>query len=72
MAVNSHKGYDGKQATSVSGLKRDEIFALARQARLMFDDANMCYLNDVATDKELVAFVRLVEATVRIKLSCRS
>ena len=43
-------------------LKRDEILALAQQARLMIADGDISYLNDMATDKELLAFARLLEA----------
>lgn len=43
-------------------LKRDEILALAHQARLMIADGDISYLNDMATDKELLAFARLLEA----------
>lgn len=43
-------------------LKRDEILALARQAKLMVVDGGAYYLNDMATDKELLAFARLLES----------
>lgn len=43
-------------------LKREEILALAQEARLMIVDGGMSYLNDMATDKELVLFARLLEA----------
>lgn len=43
-------------------LKRDEILALARQAKLMIVDGGTYYLNDMATDKELLAFARLLES----------
>jgi hypothetical protein len=43
-------------------LKRDEILALAHQAKLMITDGDISYMNDMATDKELLAFARLLEA----------
>lgn len=43
-------------------LKREEILALARQAKLMIADGDSYYVNDMATDKELLAFARLLEA----------
>ncbi|HZW11959.1 MAG TPA: hypothetical protein VFF81_02045 [Noviherbaspirillum sp.] len=43
-------------------LKREEILALAHQAKLMIVDGNVSYLNDMATDKELMNFVRLLES----------
>lgn len=43
-------------------LKREEILALAHQAKLMIVDGNVSYLNDMATDKELLNFVRLLES----------
>lgn len=44
------------------GLKRDEILELAHQAKLMIVDGDICYLNDRATDKELLQFARMIEA----------
>ena len=43
-------------------LKRDEILELARQAKLVILDGEMCYLNDMATEKELIQFARMIEA----------
>ena len=43
-------------------LKRDEILELAHQARLMIVDGDICYLNDMATEKELVNFTRMIAA----------
>jgi len=43
-------------------LRRDEILALAHQAKLMIVDGEICYLNDMATEKELVNFARMIEA----------
>lgn len=45
-----------------SELKHEEILKLAQQARLMIVDGEISYLNDMATDKELLAFVRLIES----------
>ncbi|OWW21413.1 hypothetical protein [Noviherbaspirillum denitrificans] len=42
-------------------LRRDAILELAHQARLMIVDGELCFLNDMATEKELVAFARLIE-----------
>lgn len=44
--------------------KRDEILDLAHRARLMIKDGSLAYLNDRATDKELITFVRLLEAAM--------
>ena len=43
-------------------LRRDEILELAQQARLMIVDGDICYLNDMATEKELLTFARMLEA----------
>lgn len=42
-------------------VKRDEILRLAVQAKLMHADGNSCYLKDTASDKEVIAFARLLE-----------
>jgi hypothetical protein len=49
---------------STHELKRTDILAMAQQAKLMIPDGDVCYLNDMATDKELIAFVRLLESTL--------
>jgi hypothetical protein len=43
-------------------LKREEILKLAQQAKLMYLDGDACYLNELATDKEVMSLVRLIEA----------
>jgi hypothetical protein len=43
-------------------LKREQIFALALQANLMLVDGDIMYLNDTATAKNLIDFVRLIES----------
>lgn len=43
-------------------LKREEILAMAHEAKLMIVDGDISYMNDMATDKELLAFARLIEA----------
>jgi len=43
-------------------LGRSEILAFAYQARLLIKDGDDCYLNELATEKELVTFVRLIES----------
>jgi hypothetical protein len=43
-------------------LKREQIFALALQANLMLADGDIMYLNDTATAKNLIDFVRLIES----------
>lgn len=43
-------------------LKRDEILAMAQEAKLMIVDGGISYMNDMATDKELLTFARLIEA----------
>lgn len=54
-------------STDTKILTREEIFALAQQARLMLVDGGACYLNDMATEKELIALVRLVESALAMK-----
>ncbi|GAB3550237.1 hypothetical protein GCM10027343_33100 [Noviherbaspirillum agri] len=48
-------------------MKREEILALAHQAKLMIVDGNVSYLNDMATDKELINFVRLLESKFSVQ-----
>lgn len=43
-------------------LRRNEILEMAHQARLMIVDGDVCYLNDIATEKELVNFARMLQA----------
>jgi len=52
----------GMNATDPKPLGRSEILAFAHQARLLIKDGDDCYLNDLATEKELVTFVRLIES----------
>lgn len=47
---------------TVGKLSRAEILAFALQARLTLKDGDDCYLNELATEKELIAFVRLLES----------
>lgn len=51
--------------TDMKLLKREEILALAQEAKLMLVDGDACYLNDMATDRELISLVRLVEAALK-------
>lgn len=44
------------------GLSRSEILAFAVQARLIIREQEDCYLNELATEKELMTFVRLLES----------
>ena len=46
--------------TGMHELKREEILALAQQAKLVILDGKISYLNDLATEKELLAFARLL------------
>jgi hypothetical protein len=46
-------------------LKREEILTLAQEAKLMLCEGGTCYLNDMATERELVSLVRLVEAALQ-------
>jgi len=46
-------------------IKREDILSLAHQARLTIVDGNFACLNDLATDKELIRFARLIEAKLR-------
>lgn len=43
-------------------LRREEILELAHLAKLMIVDGDICFLNDMATDKELLHFARMIEA----------
>lgn len=45
-------------------LKRNEILALACQSKLMIEDGNIRCMNHMATEKELLLFVRLIEAAL--------
>ena len=46
-------------------LQRDEILTLARQAKLMYVvDGDHYFLNDMATEKELISLVRLIESAL--------
>lgn len=38
---------------------------LAQEAKLMLVDGDACYLNDMATDKELISLVRLIESALK-------
>lgn len=51
-------------STDTKILTREEILALAQQARLMLVDGDVCYLNDMATERELISLVRLVESAL--------
>jgi len=43
-------------------LKREEILLLASQTKLMIADGSIYYLNDMASEKQLMAFARLLES----------
>ncbi|MDB5772126.1 MAG: hypothetical protein V7606_614 [Burkholderiales bacterium] len=51
--------------TDMKLLKREEILTLAQEAKLMLVDGDACYLNDMATDKELISLVRLIESALK-------
>lgn len=53
-------------------LQRQEILTLAQQAKLMLVDGDVCYLNDMATDRELISLVRLVEAALNQRPRARA
>ena len=46
---------------STRTIKREEILRLAIKAKLMLDAGNACCINDIAGEKELLAFARLLE-----------
>jgi hypothetical protein len=48
--------------TLISPLKRAEILCLAAQAKLMIEDGTRYCLNDLASEKELMRFARLMES----------
>jgi hypothetical protein len=50
--------------TDLTRIRRDEILHLARKAKLMVNDGRICCLNDLATDKEVINFVRLIESAL--------
>jgi hypothetical protein len=50
--------------TDTKSLKREEILTLAQRAKLMLVDGDLCYLNDMATDRELISLVRLIESAL--------
>jgi hypothetical protein len=41
-------------------MKREDLLAMAQQAKLMIRDGERYYINDMATERELLAFVRLL------------
>ncbi|HYD58844.1 MAG TPA: hypothetical protein VEC35_00720 [Noviherbaspirillum sp.] len=49
-------------------LKREEILRLAVQARLMIEEGDTYCLNDLAADKELLVFARLLETRINQSL----
>jgi hypothetical protein len=50
--------------TNLTQLSREEILSLARSAKLMVEDGRICCINDMATDKEVISFVRLIESAL--------
>lgn len=57
---NAHE----EMSTAQPHLKRNEILALACQAKLMIEDGNVRCMNDMATEKELLLFVRLIQSAL--------
>lgn len=55
---------DEQMSAAQPHLKRNEILALACQAKLMIEDGNVRCMNDMATEKELLVFVRLLESAL--------
>jgi len=51
--------------SSCKHISKLHILAMARHAGLAFQDDNNFFLNDLASEKELVAFARLLERAVR-------
>lgn len=51
--------------TAVKTLNKMHIIAMARHAGLVIQDDNAVYLNDLAGEKELIAFARLIERAAR-------
>ncbi|HYC41747.1 MAG TPA: hypothetical protein VEB70_02030 [Noviherbaspirillum sp.] len=47
--------------THTRSIKREEILRLAIKTKLMLDAGNACCINDIAGEKELLAFARLLE-----------
>ena len=49
-------------------LKREEILRLAAQAKLMIEEGGNYCLNDLAAEKELLVFARLLETRLNQSL----
>lgn len=47
--------------TSTKALNKIHIIAMARHAGLAFQDADAIFLNDLAGEKEVLAFARMIE-----------
>ncbi|WP_420474529.1 hypothetical protein [Noviherbaspirillum sp. ST9] len=47
--------------TTTKALNKIHIIAMARHAGLAFQDADAIFLNDLAGEKEVLAFARLIE-----------
>jgi hypothetical protein len=45
---------------AMTNMKREDLLAMAQQAKLMIRDGERYYINDMATERELLAFVRLL------------
>lgn len=47
--------------TNTKSLNKIHIIAMARHAGLVIQDADAIFLNDLAGEKELLAFARMIE-----------
>jgi hypothetical protein len=47
--------------TTTKALNKIHIIAMARHAGLAFQDADAIFLNDLAGEKEVLAFARMIE-----------
>jgi hypothetical protein len=49
-------------------ISKIHILAMARHAGLAIQDDNKFFLNDLASEKELLTFARLIERSIRLTL----
>jgi len=52
--------------TTSKSISKIHILAMARRAGLAIQDDNKFFLNDLASEKELLTFARLIEQAIRL------
>lgn len=55
--------------TTYKPISKIHVLAMARHAGLAIQDDQVFYLNDLASEKELLAFARLIERAIRAEES---